>query len=125
MENIGELKTYIEKEISTAKKQESAHKRLEISAVLSVIILGGVTTVLAAVNYDNPFLLAILAASTTVVGILEKTFNFKKNAHAYRITKTDFQNLKIDAIAKNSGEFEKLIERLKEIKSQKAIRTTA
>ncbi len=125
MENIGELKRLINREIFTIKLQEKFHQILQIVAVLIVLFLGGATTVLAAIKYDNQLLIAFLAASTTFVGILEKTFNFRKNAHAYRLTKTEFQNLEIDTITTSGNDFEKLVEELKKIRLNKAERTTA
>ena len=125
MENISELKRLIDGEITTIKKQEIFHQSLQILAVLTVLVIGGVTTIIAATEYADKFVIALLAASTTFVGVLEKTFNFRKNANAYRQTKTEFQNLEIDVNRTDGSDSEDLFKELQEIRTNKAIRTTA
>ena len=83
--------------------------------------MGATTTYLAAIKDENTSLVASLAAATTVVGTLEKTFGFGKKWSGYRNAKTQFQNLELDVMKLDDNNIpDSYWEKLKEIRKLKS-----
>ena len=67
----------------------------------------------------------LLAAITTALGTIANQTDFRKKSNGYRISKVEFQNLKLQLVAQSDTEVDKkIIERISELRHTKVARTT-
>ena len=109
-----------QEEADEAKRQALMFQAMHVSAIALNIVLGGVTTYLAAIGEAEKRTLASMAFVTTIAGTFEKTFGFGKKKTGFRKAKTEFQNLLID-VRKVEGDNmpDEYWEKLKKIRIEK------
>ncbi len=116
----------IETEISQAKDGAIRYQIFHILLVSSTIITGAATTFVTGTDIVTANWVApLLAAITTGFGAIANQTGFKKKSNGYRLSKTEFQNLKLDRLKVNPEyEGDALIDKIRQIRSQKIARTT-
>lgn len=110
-----------QEEIDQAKQQAIWFQVLHVGMIAVNIVIGGLTTFLAAIGNTDKITLAALAFVTTMAGTFEKTFGFGKKKSGYRDAKTEFQNLALD-VRKVEGDNipDELWDELKKIRRRKS-----
>ncbi len=94
--------------------------------VTATIFAGAATTFVTGTEVVKVGWLApLLAAITTGLGTIANQTDYRKKSNGYRLTKTEFQNLKLELLKdqpKYTGD--EIIDRIKQLRSQKIARTT-
>jgi hypothetical protein len=115
----------LDEEISQAKKSSFWYGFADHSVFYLTVFTGGITTLLSAINFENVYLIAILAFVTTALGTISSQTDFKKKHIGYRKTKTELQDLWIDAKAHKGETVDgSFVDELKKIRNQKVLRTS-
>jgi hypothetical protein len=116
----------ISKKIEQAKQASYRFLLLHGVLVTATVIAGSATTFVTAKDILSPGWVApLLAVVTTGLGTIANQTDFRKKSIGYRLTKTEFQNLKLECLKDSPGySKDELIDEISRLRCQKIARTT-